>query len=221
MFIPRSRPGFTHPRFLHPFGGTAKRVADIALATPALIFAAPLLAVVALAVKLQDGGSVFFVQPRIGLGGGAFPLIKFRTMAPDAQERLAQLLLEDPAAAREWNEKQKLTNDPRITRIGHFLRRSSLDEVPQLLNVVLGHMSLVGPRPMLLDQAGEYGPVFDAYCSARPGLTGLWQVSGRSNTTFRRRSELDQRYLRGWSLIGDLFLMFRTIGVLFGQVGAC
>jgi exopolysaccharide production protein ExoY len=221
VLIPRSHPGFIHPRFLHPFGGVAKRVADIALAAPALLFVAPLLAAVACAVKLQDGGSVFFLQPRIGLGGGTFPMIKFRTMAPDAPQRLAQLLLEDPAAAREWNEKQKLTNDPRITPIGRFLRRSSLDEVPQLLNVVLGHMSLVGPRPMLLDQPGEYGPVFDDYCKARPGLTGLWQVSGRSNTSFRRRSELDERYLRGWSLIGDLFLMVRTVGVLLNQAGAC
>ena len=221
MFIPRSRPGFTDPRFLHPFGGVAKRVADIALATPALIFAAPLMAAVACAVKLQDGGSVFFLQPRVGLGGGSFPLIKFRTMASDAPERLAQLLRDDPVAAREWKEKQKLINDPRITPVGRFLRRSSLDEVPQLLNVILGHMSLVGPRPMLLDQAGEYGPAFDAYCNARPGLTGLWQVSGRNNTSFRRRSELDERYLRGWSLTRDLSLMVRTVGVLFGQVGAC
>jgi lipopolysaccharide/colanic/teichoic acid biosynthesis glycosyltransferase len=221
MFIPRSRPGFTHPLFLRPFGGVAKRLADLALATPALIFAAPLMVVVACSVKLQDGGPAFFLQPRIGLGGGTFPLIKFRTMAPDAQQRLAQLLRDDPAAAQEWREKQKLTNDPRITPVGRFLRRSSLDEVPQLLNVILGHMSLVGPRPMLVDQPGEYGPAYDTYCGARPGLTGLWQVSGRNNTSFRRRSELDALYLRGWSLVGDLYLMVRTVGVLLNQAGAC
>jgi lipopolysaccharide/colanic/teichoic acid biosynthesis glycosyltransferase len=221
MFIPRSRPGFTHPRFLRPFGGVAKRLADLALAIPAALFAAPLMLVVAWAVKLQDGGPMFYLQSRIGLGGGTFPLIKFRTMATDASERLAQLLRDDPAAAQEWKDKQKLTNDPRITPVGRFLRRSSLDELPQLLNVILGHMSLVGPRPMLVDQPIEYGPVYDAYCGARPGLTGLWQVSGRNNTTFRRRSELDARYLRGWSLTGDLFLMVRTVGVLLNQAGAC
>jgi exopolysaccharide production protein ExoY len=221
MFIPRQRPGFTHPRFLHPYGGVAKRVADILIAAPALIVAAPLMAVVACAVKLQDGGSVLFLQPRIGLDGGLFTLVKFRTMVADGPARLAQLLRDDPVAAREWAEKQKITNDPRITPLGRFLRRSSLDEVPQLLNVLLGHMSIVGPRPMLVDQAKVYGPAFDAYCTARPGITGLWQVSGRNETSFRTRSELDQRYLQAWSLWKDLGLIMRTVSVVLGHQGAC
>src|SRR6185312_725015 len=173
MVILQQHLGFTDPSRLHPFGGVAKRLVDIAIAIPALILAAPMLVLVACAVKLHDGGPILFLQPRVGLDGGTFTLVKFRTMAPDSPARLAQLLREDPAAAREWAMTQKLANDPRVTRLGRLLRQSSLDELPQLLNVVLGHMSIVGPRPMLVDQPASYGPVFDAYCTARPGITGL------------------------------------------------
>lgn len=221
MLILQQHPGFTHPSLQHPFGGAAKRLADIAIALPALILTAPLMLVVAFAVKQQDGGPVLFLQPRVGFDGGTFTLLKFRTMVQDGPARLAQLLRDDPAAAREWSEKQKLTKDPRITPLGRFLRQFSLDELPQLLNVLLGHMSLVGPRPMLLDQAGPYGPVFDAYCTARPGLTGLWQVSGRNQTSFRRRSELDAAYLKRWSIRNDLSLIARTVGVVLRHEGAC
>lgn len=221
MLILEQHPGFTHPSRLHPFGGVAKRLADLAIAVPALIMAAPLMAFVACAVKLQDGGPVLFLQPRVGLDGGTFTLVKFRTMVQDGPSRLAQLLREDPAAAREWAETQKLANDPRVTRLGRFLRRSSLDELPQLLNVVLGHMSIVGPRPMLVDQVAPYGPAFDAYCTARPGITGLWQVSGRNKTSFHRRSELDATYLQHWSIRSDLSLIVRTVGVVLRHEGAC
>lgn len=221
MLVLQQHPGFTHPSRLHPFGGAAKRLADIAIALPALILAAPLMAVIACAVKLQDGGSALFLQPRVGLDGGTFTLVKFRTMVPDGPARLAQLLRDDPAAAKEWAEKQKLIDDPRITPLGRFLRRSSLDELPQLLNVLLGHMSLVGPRPMLVDQVACYGPAFDAYCRARPGLTGLWQVSGRNTTSFRARSEMDETYLRRWSMGRDLQLIVRTFGIVFRHEGAC
>jgi exopolysaccharide production protein ExoY len=221
MVILQQHPGFTDPSLLHPFGGVAKRLADMAIAIPALIVTAPLLVVVACAVKLHDGGPVLFLQPRVGLDGGTFTLVKFRTMAPDSPARLAQLLRDDPAAAREWAATQKLANDPRVTRLGRFLRQSSLDELPQLLNVALGHMSIVGPRPMLVDQPSEYGPAFDAYCTARPGITGLWQVSGRNKTSFRRRSELDAAYLKHWSFLQDLALLVRTVGVVLRHDGAC
>jgi lipopolysaccharide/colanic/teichoic acid biosynthesis glycosyltransferase len=221
MLFLQQHPGFTHHSLLHPFGGVAKRLADIAIAVPALIMTAPLLVAVACAVKLHDGGPVLFLQPRVGLDGGTFTLVKFRTMVQDGPERLAQVLREDPAAAREWAETQKLANDPRVTRLGRFLRKSSLDELPQLLNVLLGHMSIVGPRPMLVDQAASYGPVFDAYCTARPGITGLWQVSGRNKTSFHRRSELDAAYLQHWSIKQDLALIVRTVGVVLRHEGAC
>jgi lipopolysaccharide/colanic/teichoic acid biosynthesis glycosyltransferase len=221
MLVLQRHPGFTDPSLLHPFGGAAKRLADIAIAIPALIVTAPLMLAVACAVKLQDGGPALFLQPRIGFDGGTFTLLKFRTMVQDGPARLAQLLRDDPAAAREWAEKQKLANDPRITPLGRFLRRSSLDELPQLLNVLLGHMSIVGPRPMLVDQPGSYGPAYEAYCTARPGITGLWQVSGRNKISFRMRSELDATYLRRWSVVNDLSLIARTVRVVLRHEGAC
>ena len=221
MLMPQHYPGFTHPMFLHPFGGVVKRLADIAIAAPALIVTAPLLAAVACAVKLQDGGPALFMQPRIGLDGGIFTLLKFRTMVQDGPDRLAQLLRENPAAAREWAEKQKITNDPRITPLGRFLRRSSLDELPQLLNVLLGHMSIVGPRPMLVDQPKVYGPAYDAYCRARPGITGLWQVSGRNDILdFERWIDLDLEYARTWSLWVDLRILLKTVVVVLLARGA-
>jgi lipopolysaccharide/colanic/teichoic acid biosynthesis glycosyltransferase len=221
MLILEQHPGFTHPSLLHPFGGVAKRLADIAIVAPALILAAPLMLVIACAVRLQDRGPALFMQPRIGFDGGTFMLMKFRTMVQDGPDRLVQLLRDDPAAAQEWAEKQKLTKDPRITPLGRILRQSSLDELPQLLNVLLGHMSVVGPRPMLMEQAGPYGPAFDAYCTARPGITGLWQVSGRNQTSFRTRSQLDAAYLQRWSARNDLFLIVRTIRVVLLHEGAC
>lgn len=204
-----------------PFGGQLKRSMDILLALAALILAAPALLLVALAVKTDDGGPIFYVQPRVGLGGREFRFLKFRSMSPDADARLAEILRDEPEAAREWREKQKLANDPRVTRIGRILRRSSLDELPQFLNVLRGDMSTVGPRPMLPGQAAEYGAAFSAYCRARPGITGLWQVSGRNETSFRRRSELDQLYLRRWNALSDLVLLMRTVGVVLVGRGAC
>jgi len=204
-----------------PFGGAVKRALDLSLAGPALVFLAPLLALLALAVKVQDGGPAFFVQPRVGRDGRLFGCVKFRSMVLDAEERMQRLLREDPEAEREWREKQKLTNDPRVTPVGRVLRATSADELPQLFNVVLGEMSLVGPRPVLPDQIDAYGPGFARYCAARPGLTGLWQVSGRNETSFRRRSEFDQTYLRAWSLFTDLVLLARTVGVVLQKRGAC
>jgi exopolysaccharide production protein ExoY len=203
-----------------PYGGALKRTSDIALAIVALLLLCPLLLLICLAVKVQDGGPVLFIQKRVGLNGARFPFLKFRSMVPDASAQLDRILAADPVAAREWNEKQKLTLDPRITPLGRLLRRTSLDELPQFVNVLAGHMSIVGPRPMLERQVGEYGGGFPLYCTARPGITGLWQVSGRNRVSFRRRAELDEVYLQRWSLSADVSLIVRTASVVFSCDGA-
>ncbi|CAN7385624.1 sugar transferase [Phenylobacterium sp. LjRoot225] len=204
-----------------PFGGVVKRALDVLIAPAALIVLAPVMLAVALAVKVQDGGPVLFVQRRVGRGGAEFKFLKYRTMVPDGAALLQRLMQDNPEIAREWRENQKLARDPRVTMIGGFLRRSSLDELPQLVNVVLGDMSIVGPRPMLPEQVEVYGPVYERYCQARPGITGLWQVSGRSETSFSRRSDLDQAYLQAWSIRRDLLLILRTFGAVLRQRGAC
>jgi exopolysaccharide production protein ExoY len=202
-------------------GGRLKRAEDLLIALLALLLLGPAMLLIGAALKLQDNGPVFFVQPRVGHDGVLFPFIKFRTMVPDATGCLDRLLREDPGAAQEWSAMQKLAHDPRVTPLGRVLRRMSLDELPQFANVLLGQMSVVGPRPMLPEQVAAYGPGFALYCRARPGITGLWQVCGRSETTFQRRSELDQIYLRDWSLKTDLSLLFRTVGAVAGGRGAC
>ena len=204
-----------------PFGGATKRTLDVLISLVALIWLAPVMLAIALAVKVQDWGPVLYFQPRVGRNGQDFRLLKFRTMVVDGAALLDWLIRNDPEAAREWREKQKLTNDPRVTFVGGFLRRSSLDELPQLLNVFLGQMSIVGPRPMLRHQVEAYGSAYELYCSARPGITGLWQVSGRSETTFRYRSELDAVYLQRWNAYSDFILMLRTFDLVLQQRGAC
>jgi exopolysaccharide production protein ExoY len=203
------------------FGGPLKRAADALIAVLALIIMAPLMVVIAAAVKLQDDGPALFVQTRVGRDGATFPMLKFRSMVVDAPVLLSRLLEEDPAAASEWAEKQKLARDPRVTPLGRLLRSTSLDELPQFVNVLLGQMSVVGPRPILPEQAASYGEGFALYCTARPGITGLWQVAGRSDTSFARRAEIDQAYLSEWSLMTDLALILRTVGVVTGGGGAC
>lgn len=203
------------------FGGPTKRFFDLLLSAALLLLLAPLLFLLALAVKVQDGGPALFTQQRVGYRGRMFGCLKFRSMVVDAEARMQSLLCADPEAAREWAEKQKLTRDPRVTPVGMVLRATSADELPQLINVLLGEMSIVGPRPMLEDQIDQYGPAIARYCAARPGITGLWQVSGRSETTFRRRAELDQVYLRNWNLLTDLVLLTRTVGVVARKRGAC
>jgi len=190
-----------------PFGGSLKRFVDLAIAIPALIVLLPLLVLLGLLVKIQDGGPMFFVQPRVGRRGLLFPCLKFRTMVVHAEDYMQTVLHEDPEAAREWREKQKLSNDPRVTPVGRVLRMTSADELPQLINVLRGDMSIVGPRPILPQQSEEYGSALTRYCTARPGITGLWQVSGRSESSFRRRPELDQIYLDAWSPLTDLVLL--------------
>jgi exopolysaccharide production protein ExoY len=195
------------------------RLFDLSTALIFLMLAAPVLVVLALSIWAGDGGSPIFAHRRIGRGGKSFPCLKFRTMVVDSDARLAKLLATDPEAAAEWERDHKLRHDPRITPLGRLLRKSSLDEVPQLLNVVMGHMSLVGPRPIIASEVVRYGRYFHHYCSVRPGITGLWQVSGRNDLSYRRRVVLDTVYSRSKSLRTDLFVLSRTIPAVVSARG--
>ncbi len=194
-----------------PVGGLAKRLFDIAVAGTALIVIAPLMLMVALLILVTMGRPVIFRQQRVGFDKRPFGCFKFRSMVTDAQDRLARHLAQDEEAARLWRETQKLKHDPRITWLGHLLRKSSLDELPQLFNILRGEMSCIGPRPVITPELTRYGPHADDYAMARPGLTGFWQVSGRSNTTYTHRINCDRFYVRRWSLMLDLMILLRTI----------
>ena len=196
------------------------RLVDVVLASAALLLLAPLFLLIALAIKLEDGGPVFYMQRRLGRGGGTFGCLKFRSMVPDANERLRELLESSSEARAEWADGQKLRNDPRITRIGRQLRRSSLDELPQLINVIRGEMSLVGPRPIVEGEIVRYGWRFATYCGVRPGITGLWQVSGRNDTTYRRRVALDHRFVRLYGLPLYLKILFATVPAVLLRRGS-
>jgi Undecaprenyl-phosphate galactose phosphotransferase WbaP len=196
-----------------------KRVFDLVAASLLLVLLSPLLAFIALQIR-RSGPGVLFVQPRWGRKGEKFYCYKFRTMVPDAEKILKDLLDRDPVARKEWEEKTKITNDPRITPIGEFLRKTSLDELPQLLNVIKGDMSLVGPRPILLHENEKYGARLSFYHNVRPGITGLWQVSGRSDTDYANRIRLDTWYVKNWSLWYDIAILFKTIKVVMKRKGA-
>lgn len=199
---------------------TAKRVFDIAAAGIGLVMVAPLLALVCLLIRLQDGGPAIFVHNRIGLNGRMFGCFKLRSMVPDARERLEALLERDPEARREWEETQKLTNDPRVTPLGRFIRASSIDELPQLVNVLRGEMSLVGPRPISSSERSKYGEYFGDYCSVIPGITGLWQISGRSDVSYGDRVQMDVAYARSRSFWGDVMIVLKTIPAVLLSKGA-
>lgn len=187
------------------------RFLDIIGASMLLVFFLPLMVVVAIAVYLANPGPVLFSQKRVGRDGRHFACFKFRTMAVDAEARLAQLLASDPTARQEWERDQKLRNDPRIVGIGMFLRKSSLDELPQLWNVLRGDMSLVGPRPIVDNEVPRYGKYIADYCAIRPGLTGLWQISGRNDVSYRRRVAFDVIYARRGCLGAYLWILFLTV----------
>jgi lipopolysaccharide/colanic/teichoic acid biosynthesis glycosyltransferase len=193
-----------------------KRVLDVAAVLAAAPIVVPVILLLALLVSL-DGHSPFYRQERLGRGGRKFLLWKLRTMVPDADARLAQHLHDHPEARREWDAFQKLANDPRITPMGGFLRRSSLDELPQLWNVLRGDMSLVGPRPMMPQQRALYPG--HAYFMLRPGLTGLWQVSERNGSTFAERADYDADYERSVSLATDVRVLVETVGVVLRGTG--
>lgn len=197
-----------------------KRVLDVTFASLGLVFLLPLVIPIGLAIRLHDGGPALFVQSRIGRDGKMFRCFKFRSMVVDADVRLANLLASDPQARAEWATNQKLRKDPRITRLGAFLRKSSLDELPQLLNIIRGDMSIVGPRPIVESEVVKYGPYFTYYKGTKPGLTGLWQVSGRSDTTYDERVALDVDYVRKWNNVRDLQIIFMTIPAILKSKGA-
>ncbi|MFM7269340.1 MAG: sugar transferase [Cyanobium sp.] len=191
-----------------------KRGGDIIFALAFLTLGAPLLVALAVMVKLSSRGPVFYVQQRVGRDYRSFGCIKFRTMRRDADRILSRLLAESPDLQEEFRNDFKLRNDPRITRLGRFLRRSSLDELPQFVNVLRGEMSLVGPRPIVRQELPRYGDRMEEVLAVRPGLTGLWQVSGRNNLSYAERVALDLRYARHRSFWMDLQIIARTIGVI-------
>ncbi|MBI1273557.1 MAG: undecaprenyl-phosphate galactose phosphotransferase WbaP [Alphaproteobacteria bacterium] len=200
------------PRFI-------KRTFDIALALGGLIALSPLFAFVSACIK-RDGGPAFYFDKRIGENGKMFSCIKFRSMVLNGKDVLEAHLKADPAAAAEWARDQKLKHDPRITRIGAFIRKTSIDELPQLINVIKGDMSLVGPRPINTGEVARYGRDATFYHSVRPGLTGLWQVSGRNDVSYERRVQLDRWYVRNWSLWHDIAILCKTFPVLLCRKGA-
>jgi len=214
---------FTHTLDLEcpsaPVDNPLKRLVDMVIAAALLALLSPLLLVVAIAVRL-DGGPALFGHRRIGVSGDIFRCWKFRTMVCNANEVLARLLETDAEARAEWQRDFKLRHDPRVTRIGRFLRGTSLDELPQLFNVLLGHMSLVGPRPIVADEIGRYGAAFHDYARCRPGITGVWQVSGRNHVDYRERVRLDQDYARHWSLAHDCRILLKTPVAVLKKDGA-
>lgn len=202
-----------------PVMRTLKLVLDQIGAALLLFLFAPLFIVLASLVR-RDGGPAFYRHTRIGAGGKHFVCIKFRTMVTNADAVLRECLARDPAAAQEWRETQKLRSDPRITPIGRFLRQTSFDELPQLINVLRGEMSLVGPRPIVEAEIVRYGEHIGEYYSTRPGITGLWQVSGRSNVSYDQRVQLDRWYARNWTLWHDVAILVKTIPAVLRRDGA-
>jgi lipopolysaccharide/colanic/teichoic acid biosynthesis glycosyltransferase len=204
----------------HRFSNGAIRVLDVCVSTALLVFLAPLLLLIAVAVFLFDPGPVFFAHRRIGRNGVPFPCYKFRSMYRGAEQRLETVLAADPVRRAEWARDHKLSDDPRITRIGALLRVTSLDELPQLVNVIRGEMTLVGPRPIVQAEVCRYGRFISAYYSVKPGLTGLWQVSGRSSTTYRRRIASDVLYVRSRSIALDLRILAATVPAVISARGS-
>ncbi|WP_246253480.1 sugar transferase [Sulfitobacter maritimus] len=199
------------------YGRFAKPVLERLIVLASLPIALPLIALCALALWIESGAP-FYTQPRLGRGGKRFSILKLRTMVRDADAVLEGYLAANPAMRREWDEMQKLSNDPRITKVGGFLRATSLDELPQLWNVLIGDMSLIGPRPMMPDQLDLYGDP-KSYFALRPGITGLWQVSTRNNSRFTYRNEVDGAYRRNISLSMDLTILLKTVGVVLRRTG--
>jgi len=205
---------------LNPLSMVIKRIEDLAISGLCLLFLSPLVALISLLIRLDSPGGIYFRQDRLGKGGKVIRVVKFRTMYANGDQIFDEQLKNDPALRAEWLQYQKLKVDPRVTRIGSFLRKFSLDELPQIRNIFKGEMSLVGPRPIMLSQKEMYGPAFHDYCQIKPGMTGLWQVSGRNHTTFARRAELDMEYIQRWSVWLDIYIMFQTIQEVLGRKGA-
>ncbi len=202
-----------------PLPRLIKRTMDFGLASIALLLASPAFLLIALLVK-SDGGPAFFHQPRVGMNGKMFACLKFRSMKTNSKEIFDHLMATDEKARREFEQFHKLKDDPRVTRVGAFLRATSMDELPQIINVLMGDMSLVGPRPIVTKEIECRGADLAYYLRVRPGLTGLWQVSGRSEVSFDRRVQMESWYVRNWSLWNDIAIMFKTFPVILGRKGA-
>jgi exopolysaccharide production protein ExoY len=187
----------------------------------ALALLAPLMLAIAWCIWREDGAPVVFAHWRVGQRGKLFRCFKFRSMVRNADSVLAELLERDAAAKAEWQQDRKLRRDPRILGIGHLLRRTSLDELPQLFNVLRGEMHLVGPRPVMVQEIPRYGTHMSHYFSVKPGMTGLWQVSGRNNLSYAQRVALDTRYVETRSVVRDLAIVARTVHVVITRHGAC
>jgi len=200
-------------------GDWRKRILDIVIASAALVVLMPLMLMIALIVKLSSPGPVVYGHTRIGLGGRTFRCLKFRTMVTNGDEVLQRHLAFSEAARREWETSRKLRNDPRITSVGEALRKTSADELPQLFNVLRGDMSIVGPRPVVEDELRYYREYSRHYCAARPGLTGLWQVSGRNDVTYEARVNFDRLYCETWSLRRDVLLIAKTVPAVLSRKG--
>ncbi len=194
-----------------PLGGWPKRALDVTIALSALVLAGPVMLVVALLIRTTTGGPAIFSHNRVGFNGKPFKCYKFRSMVVNSDQMLRDHLANNPEAAREWEESRKLKRDPRVTLLGQMLRKSSLDELPQLFNIIRGDMSCVGPRPIVTDELKRYGDHVGEYLRTRPGLTGLWQVTGRSSTDYANRVALDSQYVRDWSTWVDLVILVRTV----------
>lgn len=225
----RTRRTIIAPPFVNTgsYGGTSpysipvtKLIFDKVFAASTLVLISPVFLLLSLAVFFEGGGPVIFRHTRIGQDGLPFSCLKFRTMKPNSQKQLDQILAIDPVARDEWEESRKLYRDPRVSRLGEFLRKSSLDELPQFWNILIGDMSVVGPRPITREEAHYYADSFAIYTSVRPGLTGAWQIGGRSETTYKERVDLDVDYVRGWSFLTDLRIVLKTIDVVIFGKGA-
>lgn len=210
-FAEASRDGVTSPGVIRAF--------DIVVSLVAIVLFLPLMVVIFALVKATTPGPGVFAQQRVGRDGVLFPCYKFRSMVVDAQEQLDRLLASSEEARRDWERDQKLRHDPRITAIGNVLRKTSLDELPQLFNVLMGHMSIVGPRPIVQSEIVRYGGRFSAYCSVRPGLTGLWQTTGRNDVSYPMRVRLDTLYVRRQSLRLNVAICLRTVPAVLGSRG--
>lgn len=209
-----------HQSLLQSWSQFVKRAIDLIMSITGGVLVSPLLLVIACVIKVTSAGPVFYGQTRVGRDGKIFRVWKFRTMVKDADDVLNQYLAKHPHLHAEWKSNHKLRSDPRITGMGRILRRTSLDELPQLWNVLRGEMSLVGPRPIVDAEIEKYGACYQLYCRVRPGITGLWQVSGRSDTGYERRVQLDEYYVRNWSVWLDIYLLGRTFSTIFRCAGA-
>lgn len=194
-----------------------KRVIDVILASVALILLSPLFAIIAIAIKIDSKGPVFFAHKRIGKNGNIIKLYKFRSMVINAEELIKSFT---PEQMKEYKENYKLTNDPRITKVGKFLRKTSLDELPQLINIINGDLSIIGPRPVVADELEKYGVNKDKFLSVTPGLTGYWAANGRSNTTYEQRMKMELYYIDNLSLKMDIKVFFKTILSVVKKEGA-